>query len=238
VLFGRYPEAGKTKTRLARELGDEQTLLLYQALLADAAWKGGGLPSCDLIASLTSTNPMQTPPHDPLGREPFASASLIPQRGEGFGQRLANAFCDPFARGYSQVVLIGTDTPELEVADLAGAFRLLADFPVVMGPALDGGYYLIAGNEPCPRLFTDINWSTSTVMAETVAAAKTQRLSVGCVRRFGDVDYLADLRALSRRRDEALLIGAPSPCPGTDAWLEGKLPGQGGVAPTLPAQKE
>jgi uncharacterized protein len=233
VLFGRYPELGRTKTRLAQSLGDMQTLLFYQALLADAAWKVGGLPSCDAIAALAATAPFTAPPSDPLGRRPFAGTHLTGQNGADFGARLTNAFCDTFDKGYQRVVLIGTDTPELEVADLARAFELLEEFPVVMGPALDGGYYLVAANRPRPQLFSGITWSTATVLEETVAAASALSLEVGYVRRLGDVDYLGDLLRLRRRREEALLTGAPSPCLATDAWFEGSLPGQEGTPPPL-----
>lgn len=234
VLFGRYPELGRTKTRLARSLGDGQTLLFYQALLADAAWKVGCLPSCHVIAALAAAEPQVGPPADPLGRRPFAGAQLTGQRGTDFGERLSNAFNDPFSAGYNRVVLIGTDTPELAIADLAHAFKLLEEFPVVLGPALDGGYYLVAGNRPRPQLFAGITWSTSTVLEETVAAAAASKVEVGYVRRFGDVDFMTDLLMLRRRREDALLTGAPSPCLATDAWFDGKLPGQGGTPPPLP----
>jgi len=232
VLFGRYPERGLGKTRLAQDLGEEATYLLYQALLADTADKIAALEECDPIGALASMKQWVEPPGDPLGRAPFSRFQWMRQEGDDFGARLGSTIERTLAAGYESVVLVGTDSPEMRLAEMRGALDLAGRYDVVLGPAEDGGYYLIGMRQYHAELFDSIDWSTSVVMEQTVAAAEALSLSVASVDRCRDVDFFEDLVALFERRRVAWDAGERRPpCAGVDAWLRGQLPGQGGLPP-------
>ena len=232
VLFGRYPESGQTKTRLAQDLGDAATHLLYQALLADTADKIRILEGCDQVGALASSEQWHELPADPLERNPFAGFNWMRQKGDDFGTRLGSTIERTLAKGYEGVVLVGTDSPEMRVAEMRGALDLVGRYDVVLGPADDGGYYLIGMRKYHAALFEGIDWSTSAVMEQTVAAAEALSLSVATVDRCSDVDFFEDLVALLERRRAAWDVGEQRPpCAGVDAWLRGQLPGQGGLPP-------
>ena len=233
VLFGRYPEMGKGKTRLAAMLGKESTFLLYRALLADTAWKISRISFAQPVAALASGEGHPEAPPDPLGRASFSAFLRIGQAGDSFGARLGGAFERVLALGFEQIVLVGTDSPELEVGDLTCAFQLLEKHDVVLGPAADGGYYLIALKTFHPGLFEGISWSTSAVFEQSVAKARSLGLSVGTTACRGDVDYVEDLIMLRQRRMNPEM--SDDHCPATDAWFRGCLAEQNGVVPVLTA---
>jgi rSAM/selenodomain-associated transferase 1 len=121
---------------------------------------------------------------------------LIAQAGEDLGARMALAFADVFAQGYRRVLVIGTDLPTLPGSAFGEALTLLDAHDLVLGPARDGGYYLIGLRKPAPELFAGIPWSTDRVLAltQTKAAAAGLKTALLPVRR--DVDTLDDLLAL------------------------------------------
>jgi rSAM/selenodomain-associated transferase 1 len=213
---------GSCKTRLAESLGDDDTFLLYQALLADTARKLDALPKTVPLGILAFPDGRTVPPTDPLGGNPFRRFRMVRQPDLPFGDRLAAAMRWPLANGFSPSILVSADSPELRNEDLLAAFDKLSTHDIVLGPAEDGGYYLIGMNRFHPALFKGITWSTSTVAGETVAATRSLGLSFALVGRCHDVDFLDDLVDLARRRSAA----RDSLCPATDAWLAGTLPGQ------------
>ena len=233
IMFARYPMRGQTKTRLAAGLGDEATLQLYEAMLADTAWSGGQLPHCRCLAALTGLPADGSAPLDPLGRAPFAAYSLSEQQGDDFGTRLGAAMELAVKEAGGSALLTGADSPEISATLLERAFRSLEDYDVVLGPAIDGGYYLIGMRAYHPTLFLGINWSTETVAAETEAAAHALGLTTTRLEELSDLDYLEDLRNLADRRRRAWAQQGESPCPATDGWLRGELPGQDGIPPKL-----
>ena len=115
------------------------------------------------------------------------------QRDGELGEKLTHCFAQAFAKGSDRVVIIGSDCPYVSEADIAAAFTALTDHDVVIGPALDGGYWLIGLTKPRPALFKAINWSTETVLAETLTQAKSANLSVHRLRELSDVDNVIDL---------------------------------------------
>jgi hypothetical protein len=125
---------------------------------------------------------------------------LFPQQGDTLGDRMRNAFGHLFAAGYSSVVMIGSDLPSLPTSHLAQAFQYLRDRPdaLVIGPATDGGYYLIGLRRPCPALFTSIAFSTADVLTTTTSIAETCGLTVSFVSPWHDVDTVDDLRRVLR----------------------------------------
>lgn len=129
-----------------------------------------------------------------------------PQGGGDLGDRLHRAAADAFHEGCTRVVLIGADCPELTPAILSEAFRRLDEHDLVLGPARDGGYYLIGLRAPAPALFSGIAWSTDSVLSQTLQAAESLSLSVSLLAALSDVDVPADLslcdRILGRPREE------------------------------------
>ncbi len=128
------------------------------------------------------------------------SGGTLPQRGEGFAERLANAFADARARGYREIVAVPTDVPRLGVRELAEAFRRLAAAEVVLGPSPDGGAYLIGCRSDPAALFLGVRWRTAGAFADLAANAAAPAV----LGPLEDVDRRADLRALDVEGDREL----------------------------------
>ncbi len=143
------------KTRLARTIGDEAAAEIYRASLAVtlARFENAGEARTVVFTPLEHQAEIQT----------LAGARWIarPQASGDLGERMEHYFSAAFARGASRVVLIGSDSPTLPAAFVYDAWRQLADTPVVLGPARDGGYYLVGLSQPLPALFADIRVSTT-----------------------------------------------------------------------------
>lgn len=112
------------------------------------------------------------------------------------GDRMGDAFRSAFDQGYQSAMIIGTDCPEITTALLAQGFAALKNKVVVMGPAIDGGYYLIGLQRLVPELFVDIAWSTVTVLQETLAITDRLQLSHRLLPYLSDIDLPADLQYL------------------------------------------
>ncbi len=212
VIMARYPQAGTTKTRLARSIGDEATTLLYKAFLTDLARKFTGSiadfywaysPSevnyADFIASLAPS----------LARH----MHYFPQQGASLGERLLHAFQCMYESGYKRTIVIGSDSPHIRRDIVAEARKTLDGADVVLGPAADGGYYLIAMRQPYD-VFRGIPMSTSRVAQMTIELARSQDLKVSTLETLFDVDELPDLVRL-----EQLLQADSSLAPATAALL-------------------
>lgn len=121
---------------------------------------------------------------------------LLDQIGEDLGSRMEHAFREIFERGYQRVLVVGADLPSLPSDCYTQAFSLLADHDLVLGPSLDGGYYLIGLTRPAPELFAGIPWSTDRVFELTRAKAEALGLKTGLLPSWRDVDTIDDLMAL------------------------------------------
>lgn len=150
------------------------------------------------------------PDSEPYFRALAPSAVLVPQSGGDLGARLAAAVALAFDSGATRIVVIGTDTPHLPSERVDEAFDALAAADCVLGPARDGGYYLIGLTTPRPELFRGIDWGTASVLADTIAIAAAQGLRVACLREERDIDERADLEWLAEE-----LRSAPARCPHT-----------------------
>ena len=120
---------------------------------------------------------------------------LLPQSGADLGARMSAAFTRAFERGAGRAAIIGTDTPAISRATVAVALDALDEADVVVGPAEDGGYYLLALRQPLPELFEGVAWSTPAVLEETLARAEHRALRVRQLTRLRDIDTPADLQA-------------------------------------------
>ena len=122
--------------------------------------------------------------------------NVIDQVGDDLGPRMNQAFETIFARGYQRILITGTDVPTLPLDHFKQALIQLEHHDLVLGPALDGGYYLIGLKQMAPELFTGIPWSTDQVLKLTQEKAATLGLKTTLIQPWRDVDTLADLQAL------------------------------------------
>ena len=190
IVFVKYPQPGQVKTRLAGEIDPDAAAAVYRNLVALTLERTG--PACPQDFDRTvHVDPMQ-----PLNRYrhwlPHAEA-LVPQRGDCLGERMLNAFCQAFLDGYQRVVLIGSDCPDVCAAVVKEAFDLLADCDAVLGPALDGGYYLLALSRPIPQIFEGIDWSTDRVAQQTLERLDATGASRVLLPVLRDVDRAEDV---------------------------------------------
>ena len=196
LVFARPPVLGQVKTRLAATLGPAQALHVYGRLLArtQQAVAAAALPATVWLAEAPAAPAPATHPLPDLPEWPGLPWRLQTP-GHDLGARLAEAFAVAFAEGATQAAVIGTDCPGLTARHLTQAFEALAGHDLAIGPAADGGYYLLALRQPQPALFRGIAWSSPTVLAETLAHAAHLGLRVQLLPVLSDVDTEADLAA-------------------------------------------
>ena len=190
IIFTRYPEPGKTKTRLIPLLGAEGAATLQRQMTEHKLAE---------VNQLQAFYPLSVQVHFVGGNEQLMQEWLglnwvYRRQSEGdIGDRMASAFQASFAAGMTAVVLIGSDCPELNAPLMVEAFQLLRQHDLVLGPALDGGYYLIGLRRLIPELFTGIPWSTAEVLQQTITIAKRLGLAVAKLPLLSDVDRPEDL---------------------------------------------
>ncbi len=185
MIFARNPVKGKVKTRLAADLGEEEALVVYKELLKHTKTVCEQV-SVDKIVFYSDFIEME----DVWTGEGFFK---VEQHGEGLGERMRNAFFAAFEAGNSPVIIIGTDCFELTSAIISEAFEKLKESDVVVGPALDGGYYLLGMKKYLPQLFDGIQWSTATVCQETLNKCHELNACVTKLSVLADIDTKEDL---------------------------------------------
>jgi uncharacterized protein len=185
IIFVRNPELGKVKTRLAGEIGTERALAVYRELLQHTH---DTVLRC--IADKFVFYADTVIENDLWENEFFEKKG---QNGHDLGTRMSNAFAEVFNMGYKSVLIIGSDCPELVTGLLDKAFAELETIDVVIGPAADGGYYLLGLNEPSPLLFENKEWSTGSVLDTTVRDTLKSRKKYFLLPRLADVDTKADM---------------------------------------------
>lgn len=192
LVFARVPALGRVKSRLAASVGAEAALRVYYELLAitRAAIVSAQVPTTVWLAD--TSGPMPTAAE--TQEWPGLAARCQVAAGD-LGERMAAAVGAAFAAGAARVVIIGTDCPGLRASHLTQAFAELSRHDVVLGPATDGGYYLLGLRHPQPEFFHGKAWSTATVLADTLADAQHLGLSVAQLPELRDVDTAADLAA-------------------------------------------
>jgi hypothetical protein len=195
LVFVKLPETGKVKARLSRDLDEDTVCSLYRAFvldLLDTLKKG----SCTFTICFYPPD-SEEKVADWLGKDLF----YMPQAGKDLGERMKNAFINIFSQGYSEVLLIGSDIPDLAGPIIDEAFDGLKNNEAVVGPALDGGYYLMGFKKDTflPEIFQGIYWGTDTVFAKTMEIFKRNKCRIHVLTKWRDVDRLDDLRALFER---------------------------------------
>lgn len=187
LIFTRNPELGKCKTRLAASVGDETALAIYIFLLEHT------------VAVTKDLKVSKEVYYSEAIREgdlwdPSIYQKKI-QKGPDLGERMANAFKAGFKAGYKKIAIIGSDLYDLSREDLDEAFEMLQTNNFVLGPASDGGYYLLGMTHFIPEIFKNKNWGTSSVLKDTLADLKNK--NVYLLETKNDVDVLEDIADVS-----------------------------------------
>jgi rSAM/selenodomain-associated transferase 1 len=202
AMMIKVPRAGESKTRLVPPLTHAEAAALSVAFLRDTAENIAG--ACAETSEGAGRGVDAVAVYTPRGAEAAfdellpQSFALLPQRGESFGERLFHAADDLLRLGYESCCLVDSDSPTLPRALLTAAIAELSrpGERVVLGPADDGGYYLIGMRRAHRRIFEEIAWSTAEVSAQTVARAREINLDVALLPAWYDVDDAATLRRL------------------------------------------
>ena len=198
-IFAKAPVPGRVKTRLAADIGAEEAADWYARAIrvvfqrSAKAWRGA--------ERVLFFDP-------PDAEAVFAAMPCVPQQRVAqvpgdLGARMCAAFDYCFERGADRPVLIGSDAPTLPMERVGKAWQALAANDLVLGPATDGGYYLIGLRRRCPELFADVAWSTDTVLDTTQARAARSGLTTHLLDVWSDVDTGADLEALGPEWERA-----------------------------------
>ncbi len=186
LIFSKNPEYGKVKTRLAVTIGKEQTLFIYQKLIEHTIAVTKEL-SIDKTVFYSEWIDKKDNWEDEFYKKKI-------QSGTDLGERMKNAFKSSFTEGYDKVVIIGTDCYELETQYILSAFSRLDNTDIVLGPAIDGGYYLLGMKKFNPALFENIDWSTDKVFNQTIVVCRKLNLSVSLLPELNDIDNEEDLK--------------------------------------------
>lgn len=192
IVFLKAPRSGFVKTRLAKAMGAER--------------------ACEIYCELTETVLKQLCPPlrvelrytpddaaDEISKWCREGWSMRAQGNGDLGERLHRAFTEAFAAGADSVAIIGSDCPDISGNDIKEAWKSLGAHDVVLGPATDGGYWLIALSRPQPELFANVPWGSDRVLQETTERARRAGLRVHLLRILSDIDTVEDWDEWSRK---------------------------------------
>lgn len=202
VIMLKAPRPGSVKTRLVPPLSHEEAAGLYRCFLLDIFNSVLRLKGVSVYAA-----------YAPEGWEDLTGlipndVEAFPQEGRGLGRRILNVFKRLFAEGHEKITVIGSDSPDLPLDCIKEAFALLDErVKLVLGPAEDGGYYLVAMNGSNYRLFTGIRWSTKDALQDTIKKARHYSIEFKLLGPWHDIDTAEDLRYLKKSRSAPLSSG-------------------------------
>ncbi len=189
LIFVKYPEPGKVKTRLAKDIGKKNAAQIY-ATMAKA-----------VIDNLSKSKKHKTiiffdPPERKTDINNWlqcGGCKFFPQNGSSLGEKMANAFLRAFSLGAEKAVIIGTDCIDISNDLINESFSTLHKTDVVLGPAEDGGYYLLGLKKPIPEIFNNIDWSTNRVLNQTLEKLREKKLRFKLLQTLKDIDTANDL---------------------------------------------
>lgn len=191
IIFTRYPEVGKTKTRLIPAIGAEKATDLHRKMTELSVKTANNLKAkldVNIYVYFTGGN-------NDLMQLWLGENLLFKTQVEGdLGMKMSSALADSFMSGNQETIIIGTDCPSLNVDILLIAFEQLKNHDLVIGKAEDGGYYLIGLNSSIPELFINIDWGTSKVFQQTINIAQNLNLQVYNLPILRDIDSSEDLQ--------------------------------------------
>jgi uncharacterized protein len=191
LIFAKNLIHGEVKTRLASTVGHDKAMTVYEQLIAHT---------------------IETTKHLPVDKTVFYSKRIELedawdnkiyekniQTGNDLGDKMKNAFATVFGNRNKKLVIIGTDCPDLNASVIVNAYVYLEDHDIVIGPASDGGYYLLGMKKLHPRLFEKIDWSTGKVLAQTLKICESSNLSTFLLPELSDIDDENDLKKYMNR---------------------------------------
>ena len=183
IIFIKNPRLGKVKTRLARTVGDKKALQIYRALLGHTR-----LVSLSLEMDRNLYYSHFIDHNDDWSDDDFVKQL---QLGNDLGARMSNAFQETLKQ-YDKAIIIGSDCASLSPELIKNAFKLLDDNDFVIGPALDGGYYLLGMTQLHLEIFQDIEWSTASVFDTTIQKIEALNKTYALLPKLSDIDTEAD----------------------------------------------
>ncbi len=186
LIFTKNPELGRVKTRLAKTIGDQKALEVYQYLLDHTRAITTQLKQVDksvFYSKFVDDNDLWV----------ATQYQKQVQTGEGLGERMSNAFAWGFGQSYQSIIIIGSDCIEITQAIIEEAFVALQTQDFVIGPAKDGGYYLLGMKAPYPEVFENKTWSTNSVFQSTLQDLQARSSQIHCLPELSDVDTVDDL---------------------------------------------
>jgi rSAM/selenodomain-associated transferase 1 len=195
LLFIKSPEPGKVKSRLAKAIGEDAALDVYKCLVS---YTLENLKTCNYLFRLC----FYPPGSGAIIKSWLGSTyHYAPQHGRDLGERMKSAFVQAFSDGVEKVLVIGSDIPDLSISLINEAFNALDTSDAVIGPAHDGGYYLIGFNRASflSDIFQGIVWSTDSVFYQTMKIFEKSGLHVHVLTGLRDVDTFEDLLSLFKR---------------------------------------
>lgn len=205
IIFSRYPEPGKTKTRLIPALGPDGAAALQRDMTRHIIGVARKLAAREALAIEVRFEGGDAPQMETA----FGRGVLYREQGSGdLGDRLRRALVEAVREDADRIVVIGADCPEVTPALLADAFLRLRRHDLVIGPARDGGYYLIGLRQPEPELFTDISWGSDRVLEQTLGRARQLSLTIDQLENLADIDRPADLSVWQRLKCRADSLAA------------------------------
>lgn len=184
IIFTRNPELGKCKTRLAKTLGDQSALDIYKHLLQHTANVSKEVDADRFVFYSEAIN------KDDIWRVAHFRKKL--QKGIDLGERMHNAFDELLSSGYEKVIIIGSDLLDLNATIIENAISELDNHDVVLGPAQDGGYYLLGMKQLHPAIFKNKAWGTETVRQDTILDLKNKNVSL--LKLLNDIDTFDDMK--------------------------------------------
>jgi len=184
IIFTRNPELGKVKTRLAKDVGDQSALEIYEFLLKHTASVTEDL---EFTKEVHYSEKIQY--NDIWDEEIYIKKEQIEG---GLGEKMEQAFLSGFKNGYKNIIIIGSDLYDLNREELKEAFKALETFEYVLGPAEDGGYYLLGMNIFNEKIFKNKAWGTDTVLRDTLIDLKDQQ--IGLLDEHNDIDVYEDIK--------------------------------------------
>jgi rSAM/selenodomain-associated transferase 1 len=185
VIFVRNPILGQVKTRLAKDIGDERALAIYLQLLEHTLKITRSLSFRKFIYYADEVSDYD------LWSVPGYTKRM--QSGTNLGERMLNSFKELFEQGFTRIVIIGSDCLQLQTENLQEAVTLLESNTAVIGPASDGGYYLLGLTKLYPDLFVNKPWSTDQVLTKTIDDFNNQGISFALLEELCDIDDITDL---------------------------------------------
>jgi rSAM/selenodomain-associated transferase 1 len=193
VVFAKAPISGSVKTRLVPDVSPDDAALLHKAFVLDTLERlaGHGLADVWLACSPSKDHPFFMDLCDRFALKAFD------QTGGDLGQRMKAGINFLCSRGYEKILVLGSDSPSLPLEMIDQVFELMEEKKTVLGPSLDGGYYLLGLCGDAPDIFSGIEWGRSSVFYQTVERLKQNKLKYSLLPYWYDVDTIHDLRYLS-----------------------------------------